>query len=381
MRGGAALAALLAAAALAGCADSISNTTVGPTLSVYSILPLQGPRAGQTADIVDGEKLALRDAGGAAGGRIVNFRSVDSSAQGAVTPGSAAAAARLAAQDPSSIAAVGALTGEEGRVVLPLVNEAGMPIVTPAATYAGLSRAIPGVTATGEPDRLFPSGRHAFARVIGSDVTQAPALAALARRSGCRTLNVVAGPTADDAALAAQVGQAIPGRSSFGLGTAAQAGTGCLLLASGEPAVAARAARAAHARTILAPAPLLDPAFTRALGPAAARTRLLSPVPAPRYLPPDAARVAGDFRRAFGRPATAWSLLGYDAMAAILDAIRRAGAKGDDRNAVARGLLASASRAGVLGPSVFDAAGDPVRFRWAAAAVRAGAPVAGKPLE
>src|SRR4051794_9922457 len=145
--------------ALGGCASSTSNTTVGPTLSVYSILPLQGPRAQDADDIVDGEKLALRQAGGKVAGRVVNFRSVDSADKGRVTPGSAASAARLAAQDASAIAVIGTLGAEEARVVVPIADEARLPLVSPATTYAGLTRTIPGVTATGEPDRLFPSGR------------------------------------------------------------------------------------------------------------------------------------------------------------------------------------------------------------------------------
>jgi branched-chain amino acid transport system substrate-binding protein len=371
------LAALALALALGGCASSTSNTTVGPTLSVYSILPLHGAHAATTDDIVDGEKLALRDAGGKVGDRIVNFRSVDTTEKGVVTAGSAAAAARLAAQDASAIAAVGTLGADEARVVVPIVDEARLAVVSPANTYPGLTRSVPGVTATGEPDRLFPSGRRSFARVIGSDVTQAPALAKVARAAGCRRLDVLAGRDTDDAALAALVGEAIPGRTTFGLADAASAGRGCLLIAAGDPATAARAARAARARTLLAPSVLLDPAFTKG---APDGTRLVSPVADYRDLPPAAARVGVAFRRAFGRPASAWSLMGYDAMQAVLDAIRRAGPKGDDRVVVARTLRDGRRRPSVLGTTALGADGDPIPAHWSEASVRAGAPRLGRPL-
>jgi branched-chain amino acid transport system substrate-binding protein len=371
------LAALALAVAVSGCASSTSNTTVGPTLSVYSILPLHGPRAADAEDIVDGEKLALRDAGGKVGQRIVNFRSVDSGAGAQVTAGSAAAAARLAAQDASAIAVIGTLRAGEARAVVPLVDEARLPLVSPAVTYPGLTRAVPGVTATGEPDRLFPSGRRTFSRVIGSDVTQAPAIAAVARRAGCRRLDVLAGPEADDAALAALVAEAIPGRTTFGLGEAASVSGGCVLIASGDPVAAARATRAVRARTIIAPSALVDAAFARAARPG---TRLVSPVPALRHLPAEAARTSAAFRRAFGRPATAWSLLGYDAMRSVLEAIRRAGPKGDDRVAVAKALTDGIPRPSVLGTAALGPDGDPNPAHWSEGFVRAGAPALGRPL-
>jgi len=373
----AALAALALALLASGCASTNSNTTVGNNLSVYSIMPLEGEHTQVSDDVVDGEKLALQQAGGKVGPLTISFRSVDSAQDGRVTDASAAAAGRTAAQDAGAIAAVGTLGADEARIVLPLTDEARLPVVSAANSYPGLTRAVPGVTATGEPDRLFPSGTDTFARVIGSDVTQAPAIARIARRAGCSRLDVVAGDEPDDVALAALVGQAIPGRTTFGLNDVASAGSGCLLIASREPVEAARAARAAHAKTLIAPAALLDPAFVRA---APDGTRIVSPVPALRDLPPAASRAAAAFRRAFGRPATAWSLLGFDAMQTILDAVRRAGSKGTDRAVVARTLRDGHPRASILGPQAIDAQGDPTSAHWSEASVRAGVVALGDPL-
>src|SRR5439155_5723467 len=102
---------LLAAAALgaSGCRDTADSTsTGGSTVTVYSLLPLVGPSAATARDIVDGEKLALRDARGQAqAGKItVNFRSVDSTDDGRLTAATAARAARTVAQDPSAVAAI-----------------------------------------------------------------------------------------------------------------------------------------------------------------------------------------------------------------------------------------------------------------------------------
>lgn len=371
------LAALALAAAMSGCASTNSNTTSSTNLTVYSIMPLEGEHAQMSDDIVDGEKLALAQAGGRVGGLNVSFRSVDSAQAGQVTQSSAAGAARSAAQDTGAIAAVGTMTADEARVVIPLTDEARLPVVSAANTYAGMTRAVPGVTATGEPDRLFPSGTDTFSRVIGSDVTQAPAIGKIARKAGCRRLDVVADSEPDDVALAALVGQAIPGRTTFGLGDVASAGAGCLLIASHRPVEAGRAARAARAKTLIAPASLLDPAFTRA---APAGTKLVSPVPAMRDLPPSATRMAAAFQRAFARPPSAWSLLGFDAMQAILDAVRRAGPKGTDRAVVARLLRDGRPRDSVLGTQSIGADGDPDPAHWSEASVRGGSAVLGDPL-
>jgi ABC-type branched-subunit amino acid transport system substrate-binding protein len=122
---------------------------------------------------------------------------------------------------------------------------------------------------------------------------------------------------------------------------------------------------------------LLDASFTRS---APARTHLVSPLPALRDLPPQAARTAAAFRHAFGRPASAWSLMGYDAMQTVLDAIRRSGPKGNDRAFVARTLRDGRPRPTVLGITAIDSDGDPNPARWSEAFVRRGTPALGKPL-
>ena len=56
-------------------------------------------------------------------------------------------------------------------------------------------------------------------------------------------------------------------------------------------------------------------------------------------LPQAGARVADAFARTFGRRPRREGLLGYDAMRAVLQAVREAGNRGNDRAAVARRLL------------------------------------------
>jgi hypothetical protein len=72
--------------------------------------------------------------------------------------------------------------------------------------------------------------------------------------------------------------------------------------------------------------------------------------------------------------------MGYDAMQAVLDAIRRSRAKGNDRAVVARTLRDGRPRPSILGATAISRDGDPLPAHWSEASVRAGTPVLGRPL-
>jgi hypothetical protein len=67
-------------------------------------------------------------------------------------------------------------------------------------------------------------------------------------------------------------------------------------------------------------------------------------------------------------------------MRAVLDAVRRAGPKGNDRGVVARALTGPGPYPSVLGAATLSADGDPIPDHWSEAAAGAGAPVPGTPL-
>jgi len=288
-----ALAAALAAAAalgIAGCQSANSTSTSGDTISVYSLLPLQGPTATAAQDVVDGEKLALQQAGGRVGKLTVNFRSVDSSDNGRVDPGSAAKAARSAAQDAGAIAAIGSFGGAEARTEIPLLNEASVALVTTASLPGGLD----------DPE-LFPLGPRTFSRMIGDQASQARAIRRLAGQRGCHRAAVLAGPAAADRALAAGVARAA---GATGAGSARPR---CSFVVGVTPPPARAGASA--------------------LTPAA----------------PEGAAATSAFARVFKRQASPNALLGYAAMRTVLDAVRAAGTHGNDRAAVARQLQRSSA--------------------------------------
>lgn len=93
---------------------------IGRTVTVYSLM---ADPAGRNRDFVDGEKLALADAGGRAGELAVNFTSLDLGTD----ESDAADAVRRAVSDPQIIAVVANATP----VTVPLFNAAGILQVTP----------------------------------------------------------------------------------------------------------------------------------------------------------------------------------------------------------------------------------------------------------
>ena len=143
--------ALLAAVLLVGCGQSkdegISGggKVIGRTVTVYSLVNDPG---GAGRDFVDGEKLALSDAGGRAGSLAVNFTSIDLGTDEAAE----AEAVRRAVNDPQIIAAVADAT----RVTVPLLNA------------AGILQVAPGDPAVARDPNMLPSGKQTVETPTGS---------------------------------------------------------------------------------------------------------------------------------------------------------------------------------------------------------------------
>jgi branched-chain amino acid transport system substrate-binding protein len=185
--------ALVLTAAFAACGDDGDDTTgdtasegSAKTLTVYSSLPLQGAQRPQTSDLVKGVKLALEQAGGKAGNFTVKYESLDdSTAQaGAWTPEATQANALKAAGDESTALYIGEFNSGASAVSIPILNEAGVPQVSPANTAVGLTSDEPGAN-PGEPDKYYPSQTRTYARIVPKDTIQGAALATLMKEDGC----------------------------------------------------------------------------------------------------------------------------------------------------------------------------------------------------
>ena len=127
------------------------------TATVYASLPLKGALAGQGLAVLNGAKLALDQLGPQAGERIRLITLDDSSGAGA-----AAANARAAATARYAVYYIGELDSAASEVAAPILNQAGVPQVSPLSTSVSL---------TG----LDPTGRPTFLRLAPPDSAQAAA--------------------------------------------------------------------------------------------------------------------------------------------------------------------------------------------------------------
>jgi len=167
---------MAALAALAcGCGSVSGASSSGNQLTVYSSLPLQGPSGAVSQQIVNGEKLALYDAGGHVGPFKVSYDSQDDSSptSGQWDPSVTAADAKTAADDPSTIAYLGDYNSAATAISLPLINAAGILQISPASPYGGLTSSL--YAGQDEPERFYPTGKRNFARLQPGDRAQAQA--------------------------------------------------------------------------------------------------------------------------------------------------------------------------------------------------------------
>jgi branched-chain amino acid transport system substrate-binding protein len=134
-----------------------------------------------------------------------------------------------------------------------------------------------------------------------------------------------------------------------------------------------RALHVANPHTLLlGSSAMVSESFTSAIGDAQASTYLTTPVLDAASYPAAAARVLSDYRRHFGAPPGPYALYGYEAMSVVLAAIRRAGARGNDRLAVIASFFATHNRASVLGSYSIQPDGETTLARYGVDRVRNG---------
>ena len=199
--------AVLAFAVSACGSSKKSSATSSNTIDIYSSLPLQGAVSATTDSIVNGEKLALEQAGGKAGKFTVSFQSLDdSTATSAATTcdvNQSAANARKAATDPKAVYYIGEFNSGCSKVTIPILNQAGVPQVSPANTYVGLTTSDP-TTVPGEPQKYYPTGKRTYLRLVPNDSVQGNAGDIAMKNAGCSRVAVNNDKTAYGAGLATE---------------------------------------------------------------------------------------------------------------------------------------------------------------------------------
>jgi branched-chain amino acid transport system substrate-binding protein len=365
-------------------------------LTVYSSLPLTGAARPQSLAIVQGARLALEEAGGVAGGHAIRYRSLDDATAlaGTWTPEKASRNARRAATDDSTIAYIGEFNSGASAISIPILNEAGIPQISPSNAAIGLTRRGPG-TVPGEPEKYYPTGRRSYFRIAPNDRVQGGALAVAMRDRGCRRIAVLH----DGEVYGAGVGGLVR-RSARRLGLRVVHGSRIDPRSPGFRRLARRLRRSRPECVVftgitangavklfraLAPAlpraklfgsdGLAERAFTdrreggvpRRVG----RRILLTAYPlAPEAYPEVGRAVLRRYATRYGeRLPDPYALHGYEAMRLILDGVAAAGAQ---RSALIDWLGTVRDRPSVLGTYGFDRFGDTTLRDWGLYRIRGG---------
>src|SRR5215211_3643892 len=169
------------------------------TIKVYSSWPRTGSMEGIGVDAYEAAKLAFADFGNMAGGFAIEYVPLDSGIaanNGGWDPGVESSNANQAIADADCMAYMGTYNSGAAKISIPIINEAGMAMISFANTYSGLTKDVPGVE-EGEPDVYYPSGKRNYSRVIASDDIQG----ALGARWAVESKGVKAAYVLDDQSL------------------------------------------------------------------------------------------------------------------------------------------------------------------------------------
>jgi branched-chain amino acid transport system substrate-binding protein len=362
----------LAALSLSGCGNDPGM------IRIVSSLPRTGSAKGQTDTIVNGIRLALEEVNYEVAGFRLLYSDLDdaTAAAGQWTPDAETSNALRAAGDPNVMAYIGTYNSGAAKVSMPILNKAGVLMVSPANTWPGLTK--PGVGEPGEPEMYQPSGKLNYVRVVPADDLQGPLAADWAKEMGLNKVFVIDDKEVYGRGLAVMflgraeaIGLDVVGASSIDpksldfkaflrtvkdlepdliyFGGTTQSKGGQLAMDMVDIGLEAK---------MMVPDGCMEQAFIDSAGAANLEGRCFvtfGGIPPDKYT--GEAKVFGDkYLAQFGSQPEAYSIYGYESARVALEAIRRAGVK--DRAAIVQAAFGIRDFPGALGTWSVDENGD-----------------------
>jgi len=384
------VAGLAAGVAACGGGGSSSSTSASSgsgskTLTIYSSLPLQGASRTNSEALVNGIKLALQQANNKAGQYTIKYQSLDDSVAqtGKWDPGQTSSDARKAAQDKSTILYIGEFNSGASAISIPILNRAGIGQISPANTAVGLTSNAAGAT-PGEPQKYYPTGKRTYVRVVPKDTVQGAAVATVMKSDGCTKPYILNDKEVYGQGLATNATdslktQGIPPLGNDGWDAKAAnyrsvaskingKGADCVFLSgivdnNGVQLTKDIAAGVPNAK-IYAPDGFCESGWVSPKEggvPASLDSKLQCTVAtlSPDSYPPNGKKFFAQYEAKYGKGNTnPYAIYGYAAMSLALDAIKRAGANGNNRQDVINQLFATKNLPSVLGTYSIDKDGD-----------------------
>jgi branched-chain amino acid transport system substrate-binding protein len=329
----------------------------------------------------NGAKLAVEAKGGKVGPYSIKYVPLDDSlaSTGAADEGKAAQNARKAVQDKTTAGYIGEYNSGISKVTIPILNKAGIPQISPANTYVGLTTDEPG-SEPGEPDKYYPTRKRTYARVVPKDTIQGAALATAAQEDGCKSVHIWNSQTTYSAGLARNVemsakaiGVEVTGNEGIDpkapnyRSTAAKIEADCFIFTGEIESNGIQALKdvaAAMDGNLYGGDGIVlnDTADPKKGIPANIAPRFKCTIATldPKAFGPEGKKFFKDYSAKYNVASPdPYAIYGYESMALMLDAIKRASDKGDiTRQAVVDELLSTKDRKSVLGTYSIDENGD-----------------------
>ena len=383
-------AALALVAGACGGLGGGGGATTAKRVKIMSSLPMTGPSRTQTVEIVNSIKMAIDET------KITNvtvdYEVLDdaTAAKQSWDAAQEAENARKAINDKSVVAYIGTYNSGAAKVSIPLLNQAGLVMVSPANTYPGLTK--PGKGESDEPNKYYPSGKRNYARVVPADDLQGAVGAVWAKDLGAKKVYIVHdtelyGKGIADVfrAKAKEIGLTEAGYEGAQKADNYRAlankikDSGADLLYYGgivdnNPAVLAKDLKAvAPSVKYMGPDGINCSEFLKQAGPAGEGVySTFGGVPPEKYTG-KAAEWLKSYAAKFGSSnPNPYAIYGYEAAKVVLAAINKAGDKADDRATVFANVMGTKDYEGVLGKWSFDANGDTTLTQFSGSQAKSG---------
>lgn len=368
-------------------------------IKIVSSLPLTGSSRVQSETMVLGVKMALEEAGYKAGPFTIEYSSWDDASAQAGTwdPAKEKDNASRAAADPDVMVYIGTYNSGASKISIPIINQANMVMVCPAASYSGLTKA--GFGDQGEPDIYYPNGVRSFCRVVPADDIQGLAAAWWAQQLGLKSTYILDDKELYGRGLASvfeegcrRAGIEVLGREGIDskapdyravVNKVRATGTEMVYFGGITQNGAGKLVKDLRAGgfkgTIMSPDATKEEAFIQAAGPASEGCLVTMGGLPPEHMGEKAQAWYKAYREKYKTEPEAYAIYSYEAAKVALAGIAKAGVK--DRVKIRDTIMATANYEGLVGDWSFDKQGDTSLTAISGFEIKNGAFVFSKALE
>ena len=384
--------ALVMGACGGGGTGGTTGASTAKTVKIFSSLPMTGASRTQTVEIVNSIQMAIADT--KIPNVTVNFEALDdaTAAKGSWDAAQEAENARKAINDKSVVAYIGTYNSGAAKVSIPLLNQAGMVMFSPAITCPGLTKGPEKAAEPDEPGKYYPNGKRNYARVVPADDIQGAVGATWAQELGAKKVYIVHdtelyGKGIADVfrAKAKEIGLTEKGYEG------AQKADNYRALANkikdsgadfvyyggivdNNPAVMVKDLKAVVPTIkFMGPDGINCSEFLKQAGPAGEGVySTFGGVPPEKYTGKASEWLKNYNAKFSNNNPNPYAIYGYEAAKVVLAAIAKAGDKADDRATVLANVMSTKDYDGVLGKWSFDAGGDTTLTQFSGSTAKSG---------